>query len=303
MVWIELYSLLILLKELNISSQVKVYATAYSDASMERIKTGDYPMKKIENNKSRRSFIKKAVLGTGLVSSSPLLFSRTYNQRLLMESRSYVSNVFAANDQINFALIGSGIQGSHDTNTARRVPGVKLVAVCDLYTGRLDRAKELWGDDIFVTRDYREILDRKDVDAVIVATPDHWHKRISVEALKSGKAVYCEKPMAQNFEEGFEFIEAQKESGKVLQVGSQGLSSLGNEKAKQLYEDGAIGQIVMLDMYNDRYSAEGAWQYPIPPDANPDTVDFDTFLGRAPKVPYELVRFFRWRIKRLSPTR
>lgn len=101
--------------------------------------------------------------------------------------------------------------------------------------------------------------------------------------------------MVQKFEEGREIITAQEETGKVMQVGSQGMSSLGNEKAKQLYEDGAIGQIVMLDMYNDRYSAEGAWQYPIPPDANPDTVDFDTFLGHAPEVPYELVRFFRWR--------
>ena len=140
-------------------------------------------MKTIDSNKSRRSFIKKTVLGTGLISSSPLLFSRTYNQRLWLESRSYSPTKFSANDNINLALIGSGIQGIHDTNTALRVPGVKLVAACDLYTGRLDRAKELWGNDIFVTRDYREILDRKDVDAVIVATPDHWHKKISVEAL------------------------------------------------------------------------------------------------------------------------
>ncbi len=240
-------------------------------------------------------FIKKTVLGTALVSSSPLLFSRTYNQRLLMESRSYDSTTFAANDNINLALIGSGIQGIYDANSALRIPGVKLVATCDLYTGRLDRAQELWGDDIFVTRDYREILDRKDVDAVIVATPDHWHRKISIEALNAGKAVYCEKPMVQKFEEGQELIETHKGSGQVMQVGSQGMSSLGNEKAKQLYEDGAIGQIVMLDMFNDRYSAEGAWQYPIPPDANPDTVDFDTFLGLAPNVPYELVRFFRWR--------
>jgi len=212
-----------------------------------------------------------------------------------MESRTYASAKFAANDNINLALIGSGIQGIYDTNTALRVPGVKLVATCDLYTGRLDRAKELWGNDIFVTRDYREILDRKDIDAVIVAAPDHWHRKISIEALKSEKAVYCEKPMVQKFDEGHEIIKIQKETGKVLQVGSQGMSSLGNEKAKQLYEDGAIGQIVMLDMFNDRYSAEGAWQYPIPPDANPDTVDFDTFLGQAPKVSFELVRFFRWR--------
>ena len=101
--------------------------------------------------------------------------------------------------------------------------------------------------------------------------------------------------MVQKFEEGQAIIDAQKKSGKICQVGSQGMSSLGNEKAKQLYEEGAIGDIVMLDMYNDRYSAEGAWQYPIPPDANATTIDYDTFLGTAPKVPYELKRFFRWR--------
>ncbi len=272
-----------------------VYLCIYKFIVLFIIIESAYPMKKNDSNNSRRSFIRKTVLGTALVSSSPLLFSKSFNHRLLMESRPYFSETFAANEHINLALIGAGIQGIYDTSTALTVAGVKLVATCDLYTGRLDRAKELWGTDIFVTRDYREILDRKDIDAVIVATPDHWHKKISIEALKSGKAVYCEKPMVQNFEEGQEIIKAQKETGKVMQVGSQGLSSLGNEKAKQLYEEGAIGEIVMLDMFNDRYSAEGAWQYPIPPDANPDSVDFDKFLGQAPKVPYELRRFFRWR--------
>ena len=252
-------------------------------------------MKKSENQNSRRSFLKKAVLGTAAVTSAPMVLSGSYNQRLLLGSRSYADVTFAANDNINLALIGTGIQGIYDTTSALRVPGVKLVATCDLYSGRLDRARELWGKDIYTTRDYREILDRNDVDAVIIATPDHWHKRISIEALKAGKAVYCEKPMVQNFDEGHELIDAHQKSGKVMQVGSQGMSSLGNEKAKKLYEDGAIGEIVMLDMYNDRYSSEGAWNYPIPPDASPDTVDFDTFLGGAPKVPYELKRFFRWR--------
>jgi predicted dehydrogenase len=252
-------------------------------------------MKKSDIQNSRRSFLKRAALGTAAITAAPTLLSGSYNQRLLLGSRSYSPANFAANDQINLALIGTGIQGTFDTITALQVPGVKLVATCDLYTGRLARAKELWGDDLFVTRDYREILDRKDVDAVIIATPDHWHRRISVEALKAGKAVYCEKPMIQNFEEGQEVIDAQKKYGKVMQVGSQGMSSLGNEKAKLLYEDGAIGELVMLDMYNDRYSSEGAWQYPIPPDATPETVDFDTFLGSAPKVPFELNRFFRWR--------
>ncbi|KAG1649535.1 Inositol 2-dehydrogenase [Nymphon striatum] len=192
-------------------------------------------------------------------------------------------------DEIN------SIQGIYDTTAALKVDGVKLVAACDLYDGRLDRAKELWGNDIFITRDYRKILERKDIDAVIIAAPDHWHKKITVDALKAGKHVYCEKPMVQKFEEGQEIIKAQETSGKVCQIGSQGMSSLGNEKAKQLYEDGAIGDIVMLDMQNNRYSAEGAWKYPIPPDANPDTIDFDAFLGKAPKTPFELKRFFNWR--------
>ena len=251
---------------------------------------------KINHKKgSRRSFIRKASLTSAALSSAPILLANRYNQKQIIETRRYSTENFLANDQINLAVIGSGIQGIYDTNTAIRIDGVKLIAACDLYSGRLDRAKELWGNDIFVTRDYRKVLERQDIDAVIVATPDHWHKKISIDALNAGKAVYCEKPMIQNFEEGQDFIEAEKQSGMVLQVGSQGLSSLGNEKAKQLYEEGAIGELVMLDMYNDRYSAEGAWQYPIPPDANPDTVDFDTFLGKAPKVPYELVRFFRWR--------
>ena len=248
----------------------------------------------MDKGKTRRSFLKKATLGSAAITSAPYVFASSYEQKLIL-SRDYRNENFSHNDQINLGLIGSGIQGIYDTTAALKVDGVKLVAVCDLYTGRLDRAKELWGANIATTRDYREILDRKDIDAVIIATPDHWHKKITIDAMKAGKAVYCEKPMVQKWEEGQEIISAQKSTGKICQIGSQGMSSLGNEKAKQLYEDGAIGEIVMLDFYNDRYSAEGAWQYPIPPDANPTTVDFDTFLGNAPKTPYELKRFFRWR--------
>lgn len=243
---------------------------------------------------SRRSFLKKAALGSAAMTTAPMVLANGYEQKLVLKKNYELLN-FSANDQINLGLIGSGIQGIYDTTAALKVSGIKLVAVCDLYAGRLDRAKELWGNYLFTTRDYRKLLERKDIDAVIVATPDHWHKKITVDALKAGKHVYCEKPMIQKFDEGQEIIDAQKTSGKLCQVGSQGMSSLGNEKAKQLYEEGAIGEIVLFDMQNNRYSAEGAWQYPIPPDANPDTVDFDAFLGEAPKVPYELKRFFRWR--------
>ena len=248
----------------------------------------------MKQDNSRRYFLKKAALGSAAVTSAPFIISASKNESILMQ-REYETNVFSSNDHINLALIGTGIQGIFDTQAALTVSGIQLVAACDLYTGRLERAKELWGDAIFTTRDYREILNRKDIDAVIIATPDHWHKKIVIDALKAGKHVYCEKPMVQQWEDGQAIISAQKASGKICQVGSQGMSSLGNEKAKQLYLDGAIGDIVMLDFYNDRYSAEGAWQYPIPPDASKETVDFDTFLGKAPKVPFESERFFRWR--------
>ncbi|WP_422019281.1 Gfo/Idh/MocA family protein [Robiginitalea biformata] len=240
---------------------------------------------------SRRSFLKKTTLATAGLTAGPYIL-RAENRGSAME-RKY--EAFSPNDQVQLGLIGCGIQGIFDTRSALEVAGVQLVAVCDLYSGRLTRAEELWGEGLFKTRDYRELLAREDIDAVIVATPDHWHKQITIDALNAGKAVYCEKPMVQQFEEGHEIIAAQKRTGVVCQVGSQGMSSLGNEKARELYEAGAIGEIVMLDMYNDRYSAEGAWQYPIPPDANPQTVDFDTFLGRAPEVPYDNTRFFRWR--------
>lgn len=244
---------------------------------------------------SRRSFLKKASLGSAALTTAPMIISASTHEQKILLDRTYEPIAYTNNDQIQLGLIGSGIQGIYDTTAALKVTGVKLVAVCDLYDGRLDRAKELWGAELFTTRDYRKLLDRKDIDAVIVATPDHWHKKITIDAMNAGKAVYCEKPMVKNFDEGHALIKSQKETAAICQVGSQGMASLGNEKAKKLYEEGAIGEIVMLDMYNDRYSAEGAWQYPIPPDANPDTIDFDTFLGSAPKSPFDLKRFFRWR--------
>ncbi|MBT8185118.1 MAG: Gfo/Idh/MocA family oxidoreductase [Eudoraea sp.] len=243
---------------------------------------------------SRRSFIKKATLGTAALGAAPEILASSYSQRLVLD-RTYREQDYSQNDQIQIGLIGSGIQGIYDIRAALKVSGVKLIAVCDLYQGRLERAKELWGEEIFTTRDYRELLSSEEIDAVIVATPDHWHTKITIDALKAGKAVYCEKPIVQKFAEGQSIIKAQQETGMLCQVGSQGMASLGNEKARQLYKEGAIGDIVMLDMYNDRYSSEGAWQYPIPPDAQPETVDFDTFLGNAPKVPFDLKRFFRWR--------
>ncbi|MCS7041204.1 MAG: Gfo/Idh/MocA family oxidoreductase [Bryobacteraceae bacterium] len=199
------------------------------------------------------------------------------------------------NDRIQFATIGWGIMGSEDTRTAASVPGTKLVGVCDIYQGRLVRAQEIYGKDLFVTRDYREVLARKDVDAVLIATPDHWHARIAIEAMEAGKDVYIQKPMVQRVEEGMKVIEAARRTSRIVEVGSQRVSSAVYAKARELYLDGAIGELNMVEAWWDRNSALGAWQYPIPPDASPETVDWDRFLGHAPKRPFDPVRVFRWR--------
>ncbi|MEP6616793.1 MAG: Gfo/Idh/MocA family oxidoreductase [Ginsengibacter sp.] len=251
-------------------------------------------MSKNKNSNSRRSFIAnvtKGMIGASLVPS--LVNSKGHQQQVEELLRS--NRHFSPNDQIQVALIGSGGMGVADTNTSITVPGIKLVAVCDLYDGRIAEAKKRWGNDLFTTRDYREILERKDVDAVIIATPDHWHKDISVAAMNKGKHVYCEKPMVHDITEGPAIIAAQNKNKVVFQVGSQGMSSLGNEKAKELLKDGAIGKLNYAEGFWARMSPTGAWQYPIPDDASPKTVDWDAFVANTNKRPFDKTRFFRWR--------
>lgn len=200
------------------------------------------------------------------------------------------------NDKIRFATIGMGIQGHSDTKAAlRSSQDVEFVAAADLYDGRLTRVKELYGKDIFTTRDYRQILERKDIDAVLVVTPDHWHDHITKAALQAGKNVYCEKPMVHHINEGLSVIDAWKKSGKTMQVGSQRISSASFKEAKRLFQAGEIGEINYVESNNDRFNAIGAWNYSIPTDASPSTVDWDTYLGDAPKRAFDAKRFFRWR--------
>lgn len=202
---------------------------------------------------------------------------------------------FAPNDNVQIALIGSGGMGQGDARNATAQPGTKLIAACDIYQSRLDRMREVYGPSTFTTRDYREILSRKDIDAVIVATPDHWHARITSEALAAGKHVYCQKPMIQKIEEGPGVIAAEKASGKILQVGSQYVSSHVFVKARDLFRQGAIGELNLVEAWLDRNTALGAWQYSIPVNATEKEIDWDRFLGHAPKRPFEPIRLFRWR--------
>ena len=248
-------------------------------------------MKK-DSNKSRRSFIKKLGISAPLIAGAPTLLSAQKPENFyILKPRSKVP----ANDRIQLACIGMGIMGFGDVKSALTTEGVELVSVADCYTGRLTRTKEVFGDQIKTTRNFREILDDPGVDGIIIATSDHWHNRIANEAMRKGKAVYCEKPMVQHIEEGAEVIKVEQETKVSFQVGSQYASSILYQKAKELYKAGEIGELNFAEAYFDRFSAIGAWQYSIPPDASKETIDWDMFLGDAPKVPFDPVRFFRWR--------
>ncbi|PWT73882.1 MAG: oxidoreductase [Bacteroidetes bacterium] len=252
-------------------------------------------MQKRTSGQSRRKFIDKVAKGLiGVTVAPQILRAASHEQNEWLQR----TETFLPNDHVQIALIGAGGMGNADADTCITVPGVKLIAVCDLYDGRLQSAKKKFGNDIFVTRDYREILSRKDVDAVIIGTPDHWHRDISIDAMNSGKAVYCEKPMVHDISEGAAVVAAQNKNKSVFQVGSQGMSSLGNEKAKQLYEAGAIGQLNYAEGFWARNSPGGAWQYDIPSDASEKTVDWKKFLKDHPDRQFDPKRFFRWRCYR-----
>ncbi len=199
------------------------------------------------------------------------------------------------NDTIQLALVGAGIQGQHDASIAVQVPGVKLVAAADCYDGRLTHMKEVYGGDVFTTRDYREILARQDIDAVLIATPDHWHQQAAIDAMRAGKDVYLEKPMIHIYPDGPEIISTARSTNRILQVGSQRVSSIVYAKAKELLASGAIGKLNMVSARWDRNSSTGAWNYTIPPDASPQTCDWPRFEGTAPKMAFSAERFFQWR--------
>lgn len=215
--------------------------------------------------------------------------------KIILQSRKADQTNYSANDQINLAMIGCGIQGFSNARAAVKIPGVRIVAACDLYSGRLTRMKEIYGDQVYTSKNYNDILTRSDIDAVCISTTDHWHDHMTIEALKAGKAVYCEKPMVHHPEEGHAVIDAEKKYGQPLQIGSQRVSSIGTEKARELFQSGIIGELNLAEIRYDRASSNGAWQYSIPTDANPDTIDWLAYQGDAPRQDFDVKRFFWWR--------
>lgn len=232
---------------------------------------------------SRRQFLKKSSLGAATILTGVQPFGIIKNLRI------------SPNDKIRLATIGMGIQGHNDTQNALKNEGVEFVAAADLYTDRLTRVKEVFGNQVFTTRDYRELLARPDIDAILIATPDHWHDTMTIDALKAGKNVYCEKPMVQQINEGKAVIDAWKASGKTMQVGSQSISGSVFQEAKRLIQAGEIGEINFVESNYDRFSSIGAWNYTLPNNATAENTNWDVYLKDTPKLSFDPKRYFRWR--------
>jgi predicted dehydrogenase len=256
------------------------------------------------NGISRRRFMRRAAgaAGAAVAARSILLVPRSGAARELRPGSTLPSGFpvsgrepGAEGDTVHFGMIGIGMQGSGLLATAIQLPGVECVAACDLYDGRHDLAKSIVGKPIPTTRRYQDLLANNDIQCLIAAVPDHWHMRIVVDACNAGKDIYCEKPMTHKVEEGFEIIAAEGKNNRIVQIGSQRRSSVIYAKAKELVEQGTIGDVCLVEAAIGRNDPCGAWVYPPPPDLSPANLDWETWQGSAPKHPFDPIRFARWR--------
>ena len=239
------------------------------------------------NNLSRRKF-----LGMSAAAAWASMAAKT----MLLEPEPLFAGPVPASDRVRFGMIGVGMQGSGLMTQSLELPGIECVAACDLYDGRHTLAREIANKpDLPVTRRYKELLDNKEIDCIVAAVPDHWHKQVVVDTVSAGKDIYCEKPMSHSAAEGIEMAEAAKKNNRIVQIGSQRVSSLICAKAKEMIAQGMLGDMMLVEGWLGRNDPTGAWEYPPPPDLSPTTLDWDTWLGTAPKKPFNAYNFARWR--------
>jgi predicted dehydrogenase len=237
----------------------------------------------------RRQFLKGSAAAAGSLAAA---------NRILLAQDTPRGNARLAppSERVRFGIIGVGMQGSGLLPAALTLPGIECAGAADLYDGRHTLAREITGNpNLPVTRRYQELLDRKDIDCIVAAVPDHWHMRVVVDACNAGKDIYCEKPMSHTAPQGFKMVEAAQKNNRIVQIGSQRVSSVLCAKAKEMYHNGAIGEVEMVELSLGRNSPTGAWEYPPPPGLSSQNLDWDTWLNDAPKIPLDPNRFARWR--------
>ncbi len=230
---------------------------------------------------SRREFV-------GAVGAASLLTARGY------------SRIIGANERLRMAVIGAGgmaTEHMHSLVEARDIDNLEIVNVCDIYQKRLDKAAQLTGGK--PVKEYRDVLDNKDVDWVLIAVPEHWHYNMAMDALDAGKHVYVEKPMTHTIQQAHKLVEKVKSTGLKLQVGVQGMSDESYAVANEHIKAGELGKIVLAQIDYSRNYQGDFWagdDYPIDPDAKPGVnLDWKAWLGPAPKREWDPERYFRWR--------
>src|SRR5712672_1878888 len=238
---------------------------------------------------SRRKF-----LGLSAAAAGATLAAKT----ILLEPEPLFASArsVAASDRVRFGMIGIGMQGNWLLSSSIELPGIECARACDLYDGRHTLAREITAKpDLPVTRHYQELLADKNIDCIVAAVPDHWHKQVVIDAVSAGKDIYCEKPMSHTAAEGAEMAEAAKRTGRIVQIGSQRVSSLVCKKAKEMVSQGMLGDLMMVEGWLGRNDPTGAWEYPPPPDLSPATLDWDTWQGTVAKRAFDPYIFARWR--------
>lgn len=256
-------------------------------------------MKQTSEESTRRDFLSRSSLAATALGSAAVAAASPQAIKPTVTARS-ASRVVGANDRINLGMIGMGGMGTVHLQAfmkqTEEEKDIRVVAVCDVYTVRKQRARDIAKlTDKDVHHDYRDLLARNDVDAVLIATPDHWHGQMALDALAAGKDVYLEKPMTYTIEEARAIAEAVRKSDRILQVGAQGLSSPRTHKVKELIESGAIGELVGAQASSSGNSLLGVMNYGIQPEGTPKTIDWNRWLGSAPKRPFSPERYFRFR--------
>ena len=243
------------------------------------------------NDVTRRRFLQTSAIAAG-----SLIAPNAKVMAMEPPSHPASNKPVGASDRIRVGIVGVGMEGSNVLANALALPGVECVGAADLYDGRHTLAKQITNNPALpTTRDYRELLDRKDIDCLLVAVPDFWHKQVVVDACQAGKDIYCEKPMSHTVSDGFAMVNAAQVNHRIVQVGAQRVSSVLCAKAREMYQAGAIGEVNMVELTLGRNSPNGAWVYPPPFDLSPSNLDWDTWLKDTPKIPFNPDRFARWR--------
>lgn len=240
----------------------------------------------------KNSFSRREFLGITTAAAGATLAAKT----IFLDAEPLFGQTTAPSDRLRFGIIGIGMQGSGLLANAIQLPGVECVAACDLYDGRHTLAREITNNtSLPVTRRYQELLANKNIDCIIAAVPDHWHKQVVVDTVNAGKDIYCEKPMSHTPMDGVEMVQAGKKTGRIIQIGSQRVSSLICKKAKEIVANGDLGDLMLVEGWLGRNDPTGCWEYPPPFDLSPQTLDWDTWQGTAPKRPFDPLAFARWR--------